>query len=117
MLIIRDVQRGALDETVHDDFLRGARAYAGDCFPEEIAALGEAATRALLRAGTMRAADYGIAAREDVLLFLGLDLAFGAPFEASPEFPLARSILERTALPSGARMQLLYDVLPDDGED
>jgi len=98
MLRIRKEQNDELAKVALKRFEDGMVIHLNECFPEECKALGAEATRATIRYGMERAADYDIVSQRDICIYTDVMFVFGTDFDKDPNLPWAGQILSDKSL-------------------
>lgn len=107
---MRPEQEQAFSQAAVQRFEDRMVTHLGKFFPEQCDALGEADTRAAIREGIQRAAQYDIISERDVCKFTDLMFAFGRRFDEDSKLPWARQVLADPAHPNATvKTNRLYD--------
>lgn len=114
MLTIRNKQMDAFKSLFIRQFVEAALTNISDKFPDRFREMGEEAARRLVEKGIRKAEGYGITGKEDVILFIDLMMEIDPDFDAMESLDWIRDILEDDGLDGEAKMELIYDDLPDD---
>ena len=117
MLTIRKQQMAILDGHMRQSFenrmVRNIAAnfvaeYKGMLHPQR----GDADVRSLIQRGVAMAAAYGVEAPRDVAGFIHLMVAIAPDFTLQPKMAWAAKILHSTTIPKHARMEIIFQQLP-----
>jgi len=108
LLVIRTEQLKAIEAAMKEQFdeklsAHLARKYGRACDNE---------MRALVRRGTAKAEQYGIASDRGIACMLEWIMEHGEDFDTNPRHPLVREILNDSDLPEPAKLQTLIDCRP-----
>jgi hypothetical protein len=107
MLIIRDTQMRAFEESVRerfeDEMLRHGREFS----PRLTTVLGDERSRMAIRSAIDRARGHQFTLRGPVRLFIELSFLFGSAFDTDPQYPWAQELLS-SARPEMDRAQALH---------
>jgi len=114
MLIIRQAQITLFQQLALRQFEDRVIAHLQASFPDMLADLGEAGTRALVGDATRHAQQYGFETERDITLFIDLALVLGPQFD---ELPWAAEILhDKFILDPTVRIDTLYECALQHGE-
>jgi hypothetical protein len=86
-------------------FERRVAAWLDDRYPERVRPMGEARVLALIRQGVEKASGHGIHTEQDVAVFLGLMVRWGADFDQRDEGAWAAAVLRGPGLSGGAKLR------------
>jgi hypothetical protein len=106
MLVIRDSQMNAFVARFLEEFEDRRVREIEERFPSRYAALGEAGTRALIRAAIQKSRHLGIHGEEDVENLIDLTVVYGESFDQNEEFAFEAEPLRDEELPADARVSL-----------
>ena len=125
MLTLRPEQLDALLRYVHSpSFEQEAFEHLGECFPEQVHALGSEATKDAIRHGIARSIVHGMYEPVDVLASLEVMFLLGRDFDTDDRLPWVREILRSDELQHpGARashltratLQFLEELAAEEG--
>ena len=113
MLQIRKEQMKVFETQLAGQFEDRAYGHLQKCWSGKCEASGEDAVREFIRDGINRAANYGIASRRDIIVFLDVACALGQHFDADPQFLWAQQILTNSGLSPKRKIQRLWDRTKD----
>lgn len=109
MLVVRKAQLEALRDVPLREFELRMVTQVRYFFAERCQELGPDATRALVRAGLLRARPHGIQTERDLSKWTTLVFAFGETFDVDPALPWAKRILTDVTISDGTvRTSRLY---------
>ena len=108
MLVIRKEQMDVLERGTLAAFEERMMLHLRRSFPVKCDELGDTGVLRRIRAGTAKAASFGIATRRDVARYINLMFTYGEGFDADPALPWASAILNTTYRIPDTKMQCLY---------
>lgn len=79
-------------------------------WPEECAALGEAAARERIESAVVRARRYGVVKEYDVLRFVNMTFALHEDFDTDERYPWAAAFLNDPGIPGTRKMDRLCEL-------
>lgn len=107
MLIIRRPQMDALEQALRRRLHRELCAAVRRAHPQAVAEMSDQQLDELVRFGRTKAASYGLADRESVVEFVGLQLSLGREFDVDGSCPWALELLRAGDGPPAQRLQQL----------
>ena len=114
MLVIRDAQFRAFEESVLDQFEERMLGYLAESFPKQSALLGPDRMRGIIALGRQRSARYELLTERDIYLYLTLMLMLGSWFDEDPQLPwCAARLTARSILHPPARLNQLHSETMD----
>lgn len=108
MLVIRDAQFVELARQNVRVFEERLIAHLREFFPAQTHDRHDAALRAIVAFGIVRARRHGLEAESDLCKYLNLMFVFGAEFDVDTRFSWARRSLDNTAIGPTLKINRLY---------
>jgi hypothetical protein len=104
------IRKRQLDSLAVRDFEDAMAAHLGRYFPRHCEVLGDERIRAIIRLGLAKARGHGLFAERSARLTIDLMCMLGSGFDADPQLPWARAILEDPSIgDETTRVDFLYD--------
>jgi hypothetical protein len=110
MLVIRDAQFSAFEESALAQFEERMLGYLAESFPRQSALLGRDRMRRIVALGRRRSAEYGLETEREIYFYLTLMLMLGSWFDEDPQLPwCAARLTDRSILHPPARLNRLHN--------